>query len=65
MELGAAGFEPALGLAGVGAVGQDLPPEPRTVVHFEAVGHFVGGHIIKHKWRGQNQAPGIGQIAGR
>ncbi len=46
-------------------MGQDEAPEFWTMIHVLAVGHFMGGDIIQDMAGGEDQAPVVGQIAGR
>lgn len=40
-------------------------PEPRRVVHLDEMSDFVGGEIVEHEGRCEDQAPGERQRAGR
>ena len=45
MQVVAVGVEPALGAFDVVADAADDAPEPRRVVHFDEMSHFMGGEI--------------------
>src|SRR6185369_3451011 len=65
MQVVAIGVEPALGAFDMVADAADDPPEPRRVVHLDEMGDLMGGEIVQHIGRRQDQSPGIRQRSGR
>src|SRR5580704_181509 len=57
-------IEPSLGTLDRRANPRYHPPEPRRVVHLDEMRHFVGGEIVEHEGRGEDQPPGERQRAG-
>src|SRR6266496_1168172 len=58
MQIVAVGIEPGLGAVDMAADLAHHAPEPRRVVHLDQMRHFVGGEIVEHKGRREDQAPG-------
>ena len=58
MQIVAARIEPFLGALDVIADPRDHPPEPRRVVHLDQMRDFMGGEIIQHIGRREDQPPG-------
>jgi hypothetical protein len=57
MQIVAVGVEPALGAINMAADFRDHPPEPRRMVHLDQMRDFMGGEIIQHERRRQDQPP--------
>ena len=51
------GVEPGLGAFNMIADLADHPPESRRMVHLDKMRHFMGGQIIQHIRRGEDQPP--------
>ena len=64
MQPCAVGFEPGLGLFHAGMKVLIERPEIRAVIGLDQVGALVGGDIVKHVRRGQDQAPVIADSGG-
>src|SRR5258708_10927801 len=58
-------MEPFLGALDVLAARSDLQPESRRVVHLDQMRDFMGGEIIQHIGRRENQPPRERQRARR
>jgi hypothetical protein len=57
MQIVAVGIEPGLGALDMTADFRDYPPEPRRMIHLDEMRHFMGGEVIQHEGRRQNQPP--------
>jgi hypothetical protein len=57
MQVVAVGIEPGLGALDMTADFPDHPPEPRRMIHLDEMRHFMGGEIIQHEGRRQDQPP--------
>ena len=58
MQVGAVHIEPGFGALMVRTDALHQAPESRRVVHLDEVRHFMGGEIIKHLARRQDEPPG-------
>src|SRR5690242_18653973 len=65
VQIVAVRIEPPLGALYRRADPRHHLPEPRRVVHLDEMRHFVGGEIVEHEGRREDQAPGERQRAGR
>src|SRR6202011_615565 len=57
MQVVAVGVEPGLGALDMVAGPCDHPPEPRRMVHLDKVGHLMGGKVVQHVRRREDQPP--------
>ena len=57
MQVVAVGVEPGLGALDMTADPADHPPEPRRMVHLDEMRHLMGGEIVEHIRRRQDQPP--------
>ena len=57
MQVVAVGVEPGLGAFNMIADLSDHPPEPRRMVHFDEMGRLLGGKIVQHIGRREDQPP--------
>ena len=65
MQVRAVHVEPGLGALHVRTDATQDAPEPRRMVHFDEMGDLMGGQIVEHIARGQNQPPRKRQHTGR
>src|SRR5882762_8013767 len=65
MQVRAMGVEPGLGALGVGADPEDRAPEALRMIHLDEMRDLVRRQIVEHEGRRQDEAPGVGQHAGR
>src|SRR5467141_3783235 len=64
MQVVAVGIEPGLGALDMTADPCDDPPKPRRMIHFDEMGYLMGGKIVQHIGRREDQAPRERQRAG-
>ena len=57
MQIVAVGVEPRLGPFDMAADFRNDLPEPRRVVHLDEMGDLVGGEIVQHIGRREDQPP--------
>ncbi len=57
MQIIAVGIEPGLGALDMTADLRDDPPEPCRMIHLDEMRHFMGGEVIQHERRRQDQPP--------
>src|ERR1700756_3022056 len=55
--------EPPLGALDRGANPRHHPPEPRRMVHLDEMRYLMGGEIVEHEGRREDQPPGERQRA--
>src|SRR4051812_778386 len=65
MQVVAVGIEPRLGALDMAADLANHAPEPRRVVHLDEMGDFMGGQIVQHIGRREDQPPGKRQRSRR
>jgi hypothetical protein len=58
VQIIAVGVEPGLGAVDMAADLAHDAPEPRRVVHLDEMRHFMGGEIVQHVGRREDQPPG-------
>jgi len=65
MQVVAMGIEPVLGALDMAADPAADPPEPRRVIHLDEMRDLMGGQIVQHVGRREDQPPGKRQRSGR
>src|SRR6202007_1491053 len=65
MQVVAVGIEPGLGALDMAADPGDHPPESRRMIHLDQMRHLMGGEIVHHIGRREDQPPRERQRARR